>query len=111
MDPRTAISLLVMTSVVLSKENGDTCNECIINSDATSLLLEGITAPIRVSPESQRYLKKEAKTPAVTKEERQSRGINLLVTTSAAGEVIATIIMIKDDSFKKLEHIKVLLQS
>jgi hypothetical protein len=106
-DPRTALSMAVIVKAVLSKENGDAVPDCILNSDATSILLEDITEPIRVSAESQKLLKKEAKTPAATKEERQRRGTSLLFTTSAAGRLIATVVMIKDNSFEKFEIVTV----
>ena len=99
--------MTVIVKAVLSKENGGAVPDCILNSDATSILLEDITEPIRVSAESQKLLKKEAKTPAATKEERQRRGTSLLFTTSAAGRLIATVVMIKDNSFEKFEIVTV----
>lgn len=108
MDPRNALSMAAVLGAILREARAEGYYpETILSTDVTSILLDFQKDAALVSEETRAALAGAAKCPSTTTEMYKARGIQLMVTISAAGKLVCTIVMIKDNNFPHLEKVKV----
>jgi len=102
MDPRNQIALAAMWGAMTDPREDHVPPEFIFNSDVTTLLLEDGVEEAYLAEGSSEKLKEHRKSASISKNTHKARGVSLLVTTSAAGTLVCTIVIIRDESFKKM---------
>ena len=77
--------------------------ELTYNTDVTSIVLEVKVEPVYLAKGSVQRLKAENKSASATTDSTQKRTVNVMSTVSAAGNVLCTIVCIKDTENKLLK--------
>lgn len=103
LDPRTSLSI----AAVLTAAYPPGQPYLMTNTDVTSILLGERQQTAYTNKESIPKLKTEAKSVSVTQKEHKHRGTSIMATTTAAGELVCVIAIIKDEAFKILKKIPV----
>jgi hypothetical protein len=99
------LSMAVVARVTFAKTKRD----LTINTDATSILLEGDEKPVHISPRVEKELADEGRsvTRTETEPKLQRRSVELLVSTSAAGQLVSVICIVTDHKITKFQFKKV----
>ena len=104
MDIRNALSCAAMAKLVMDPANELVRMALLTNTDVTSIQLERSTGTVIAGKHAAERLKSEGKSISRTMEGMQSRCVSIMTTISAAGELLCTIIIIRDaavQSFSK----------
>jgi hypothetical protein len=98
MDIRNQLSLCAVGGAFLE----DSLAELTFNTDMTSIYLEDKVERVYLAKGSAAKLKEENKSASATTDSTQKRTVNMLSTVSAAGNLLCTVVCIKDTENKIL---------
>jgi hypothetical protein len=107
MDPRNQISYIAIGTAVTDTDPRLFVPELYLNTDVTSMLLEDPDTAIYMAEGSQEKLDAERRSASRVTKISKRRCFSLMPTTSAAGELICAIVILKDDKFKEVKLIAV----
>jgi hypothetical protein len=107
MDPRNQMSMAAVASALQDDDKNDFSPELFFNTDVTSVMLEDHDDAVYLVKGSKKKLAQERRSVSTTKNKSQRRSLSFMTTTSAAGELLCTIVLLKDSNFEKLELFEV----
>lgn len=105
MDVRNSISAAVTAKLAMDPTNPRVRLETLTNTDVTSIDLVRKADRVYVAADSPEKLKLQGKSVGITEDGHQRRCLQLMATTSAAGELLCTIAVLRDSAvaeFKKI---------
>lgn len=91
-----------MSKALLSKSDDGTEPRLLLNTDMSTLMLDADGGYVWASSKLLKALKRNRKGVGKVGAEVKGRAAGCLVTTSASGDLVCTIIVIKDSIFKEL---------
>ena len=104
MDVRNAMSLAIVLDALLDELGLEFDPRLFFNTDVTTLFLKDLLESGRITKKSKKLLKKHRLGASRTQENSfQERTVSLMTTVSAGGQLMCTIVIIKDSLIESLE--------
>lgn len=104
MDPRNAMTLAIVLSALVDTLGSEFDPRLLCNTDVTSLWLQELLESGRITVEAMTWLKENRLGACTTADKSfQERTVKLMTTMTAAGNLLCTIVIIKDALIQSIE--------